>query len=469
MQSFTEQSCSNMVTGPCPPTFGYCSGTSCECNNGAAQQVSCDDLSKEQAAMRAVPIKGERGPSMANIYTSITFLPKDQELAAMKPSLGRLKSLPSSWSWGNPGNPAKQTNKISAVSNQCRCGCCWAVASTSALADRYGIKGTSTYSSDGTLTRGGDFPDGIKAPDLSAAWTVMEIGPRHKGPSAKCQCKFGGSLAQAACGFREIGARLNSCYPFSIYVCAPSRTNNDALMSNPQPCCDSSEQNMAFKIVPGSTKMVIACDSNGNIDEKQTHLMIKNEIIKYGPVPATFQEYSDFQSSSDSYYNTQVENAKNWEDVGVYTPKSSYSEQELDGGHAVVITGWGTKNGQEFWEVRNSWGVNQGGGQGYFKYAIIEKDPCHLAVPAIVEQRGQKALAGGVVTFLPGDLPVGFKPKPGTGKRSSPVNYGFDRTDGSDWKQLFRLTKADGNPNWPFILFLVLLAAIIIVLVVQIV
>lgn len=467
MNTLPNQTC-NIASGKCPPGQPYCGDGECQCSQSIADpsNFTCDDAAGALSAMRLFSTPGKRGPSLTNIYTPISFLPKSKGLAGEKTQSGPLSKLPEEWSWMKNG-----ADKISPVSNQCQCGCCWAVASTSALADRFGIKGTSKYV-NGVVVPGGDFPNGIEAPDLSAAWTVMAIGPRHGGPPVQCQCATGGSLAQAGCGFEQIGAKLESCYPFSLYVCQGGANKPSVLDSDQaEVCCSSSESSLSFKIIPGSTKMVVACAKDGSIDQKATHMMLKAEIANYGPVAATFLEYNDFQVDPDSYYRTQVDPAKTWEDVGIYIPKSSYGN-ETPGGHAVVITGWGTQNGQEFWEVRNSWGVQHGGGAGYFKYAIMEDDPCHLAAPALVTQPGTTtpALAGGAVTFLPGDLPSGFKPKRGNGQRRSPDNYGtFGSTNDSFFKKFFRFTNADGSINWPFVLVLVLVVAIVVALVVQLI
>ena len=67
-----------------------------------------------------------------------------------------------------------------------------------------------------------------------------------------------------------------------------------------------------------------------------------------GPVSAAFSVYDDFPTYSS----------------GVYTHQSG----SLLGGHAVLIVGWGTEDGQDYWLVKNSWNENWGDG-GFFKIA----------------------------------------------------------------------------------------------------
>ena len=428
-----------------------------ECNEGkcvpppccsipplTGDNFKCQELLKAQSDISAVGKKFKPPPNLAMLNTPISFLQRGKGLADTRPTSGPLTKLPDTWSWCGDGG-----NKISPVPNQGQCGSCWAFASTSALADRYGIK------------------HNIEAPDLSYAWTILKIGTKG-GPSAACQCSIGGLLAQAGCGFESTGVVQEKCYPYGYidhYMKENENSNKAGAVppiSQLQACCD--EQGMLFTAKDKSTQNVVALDSHGKVDVAATHRKLKAEIANNGPVPVTFIVYEDFK---DTYYPSQVNKAQTWEDVGVYNPGNHSSVR--DGGHAVVITGWGTKDGQDFWEVRNSWGTvdipeGQGNYRGYFKYAIVDDDPCHLAAPALLDTQ----LVGGGVSFLPSDsLPTGYKSSPGSGKRPSPHNYGNFGSGGS--YNFFSLINADGSLNWAFISILVLVAAIVIALLVQLI
>lgn len=419
------------------------------CTSSQAAQFTCrpsGQSAQSISKVRSFP------PNRAVLTAPLEIIPtSDQDRGLAAPSNW---TPPVEWSWRDKGG-----NKISNVQNQGQCGCCWAYATTSSLADRYGLAFNMEY------------------PDLSTAWTVMCIGTDSNvignPPPAACQCLFGGSVMQAACGFAKKGAKLETCYPdTNIYVDG----ERDPVPNCPHSpsCCPDDENSQVFKIDGSSIRAVVALDNDDNVDIDKTKFLIKSEIYHNGPISASFHVYeTEFQTE---YYRGQLELADTWEDVPVYIPAVGTG---TPGGHAVVITGWGIKDGQEYWEVRNSWGLigpsarqdtNLPSKAGYFKYGIVNEDPCHLWIPRI-SSTAIASMDGGAITFTPmGQLPTNFKKKPASGTPKPPghVEYG-NGGNGGNGGSFFRFTNKDGSLNWPFLLTLFIGAALVIIVVIVLV
>jgi len=72
---------------------------------------------------------------------------------------------------------------------------------------------------------------------------------------------------------------------------------------------------------------------------------------------------------------------------GVQTDNLRCNEPHVWANHAVVITGWGTENGIDYWKVRNSWGSDWGD-NGYIK---VKRGTCgvsEVAVALVCEANG---------------------------------------------------------------------------------
>lgn len=75
-------------------------------------------------------------------------------------------------------------------------------------------------------------------------------------------------------------------------------------------------------------------------------VQIQQEILKNGPVEASYLVYADFPNYKS----------------GVYQQTSD----DYLGGHAVKILGWGVERGIDYWLVANSWNADWGD-KGFFK------------------------------------------------------------------------------------------------------
>lgn len=78
---------------------------------------------------------------------------------------------------------------------------------------------------------------------------------------------------------------------------------------------------------------------------------IKKEIVKNGPVEATFTVYEDFLQYKSGIYQHEYGNKI--------------------GGHAIKILGFGIENGVEYWLCANSWNTDWGE-KGFFKIKTRE-------------------------------------------------------------------------------------------------
>jgi C1A family cysteine protease len=81
-----------------------------------------------------------------------------------------------------------------------------------------------------------------------------------------------------------------------------------------------------------------------------------DELENNGPFEVAFEVYSDFANYGG----------------GVYQHKSG----KLEGGHAVIVIGWGVLDGTPYWLIQNSWGTSWGL-DGYFMI-IRGSDECGI-------------------------------------------------------------------------------------------
>eukprot|EP00163_Fabomonas_tropica_P011642 TRINITY_DN2241_c0_g1_i1.p2 TRINITY_DN2241_c0_g1~~TRINITY_DN2241_c0_g1_i1.p2 ORF type:complete len:360 (+),score=102.51 TRINITY_DN2241_c0_g1_i1:59-1081(+) len=213
---------------------------------------------------------------------------------------------------------------IGPILNQARCGSCWAFGAVEAISDRLCIA-SGTNASYVQLA----------ALDLVAC--------DHGFFSGENGCQ-GGQLGAAWDWARKEGIVTEACLPYGVAEGGPIPT----CAPTAQPCMPPS-----FVPTPACNK---TCANGANYEQDKHKIStvyslgsaeaMAQEIATNGPIEAAFTVYADFPSYKS----------------GVYKQTS----QQVLGGHAIKIIGYGTENGEDYWLVQNSW-TTTWGDKGYFK------------------------------------------------------------------------------------------------------
>ncbi|XKL62023.1 hypothetical protein PGB90_001856 [Kerria lacca] len=241
------------------------------------------------------------------------------------------KDLPKFFTWTDKNN----TNcSIDYIKDQSGCGSCWAVASVSALEDRFCIQSKGK----------------IKA-KLSSGY-VMSCDTQNYG------C-YGGYLDYAHNFFVNNGVITGGdfesdegCQPYPIQPCTYSngRPNRMPCLNPFTPKCRNKKcTNDWYKYRYEPDEYTYKARKykfvNGGFFETD-ECAIQKEIYKNGPVTSGFLVLNDFV-----YYKEGIYNPVGWNILGA---------------HAVRIVGWGVENNVKYWIVANSWGRDWGE-NGWFR------------------------------------------------------------------------------------------------------
>ncbi|KAH0570799.1 Cathepsin B [Spironucleus salmonicida] len=182
------------------------------------------------------------------------------------------------------------------IRNQGSCGNCWAVATVTALGLRRCLQGDDQL---------------LSIEEHTGCDHVSKYGVTNNG------CKNGNAIP-AMYYSQNIGDVYESCikykqanafYPWTDVAC--------------QQKCDNGQEKQRFKAT--NAKRISGIDN------------IKQEILVNGPVAASIFLYSDFppKNKLEPYYQTTT---------------------QKQGGHAVVIVGWGEYKGVPYWDIVNGYG-----------------------------------------------------------------------------------------------------------------
>ena len=217
----------------------------------------------------------------------ITSLKHTTKLSSKQTSDLSSKPVPDSWSWRDRGG-----NMIEDGSrNQAQCGCCWAMATVSALSDRYAIKYKTTshkLSAVPVISCGGP----TVASDMNPK--TQQSCDGCGGFPANAQCACGGSTLAAGYWLESPGnTKLESCWPFSVVTDGAS-ASGDVAPNCPHfasdcclTCCGNPDADKSFTVEKGSTHAIVIT-KDGKLDVDAIIHAIKLDVMAHGPVVATF-------------------------------------------------------------------------------------------------------------------------------------------------------------------------------------
>lgn len=305
-------------------------------------------LSSVQSAAQIPAYSGEFGRIAAIVNAAGAGWVADPAASGRFSSLQDVQTLCGTWLKGHPKwtdanltkfgqvrsnipasfDPRTQWPKCSVISkirNQAGCGSCWAFGATESFeGSRCIATGVDTeFSADDTAACSSWFGNGCSGGQPSSAnrWFASH-----------------GVVTGGEYGTQD------GCLP---YVCPPCKKGlyppdcptdqcNSLLKCTKK--CSNSGYSKSYSA--DKTKAAKAFSVDSSVAKIQSALMTT------GPLSVAFTVYADFPTYTS----------------GVYTHTSGSAL----GGHAVVMLGWGTENGTDYWLVKNSWS-EKWGDKGFFK------------------------------------------------------------------------------------------------------
>lgn len=272
---------------------------------------------------------------------------------------------------------------ISPVTSQGDCGNCWAHACCTSLADRFALLSlgqvkfipspyelticATQFGKDSKIENEWGNAKFLEQMDDYIHGTKVDPKADPNDPSIGIQAAAcgGSSLYFAADVLFTDGITELSCFPNQGTVGTINYNVSDTSSDDPKglPYCHPLQtldldtcidQKTAMKKYRAKTIYNIGDPDKDNDDDLENTIM--HDLYRNGPVATGFMVFNDFMDPSK------------YDGTTIYTHPDSKSQ--FQGGHAIVICGWGEEivEGKvvPFWWIKNSWGTDWGIG-GYFR------------------------------------------------------------------------------------------------------
>ncbi|RYE14353.1 MAG: hypothetical protein EOP34_06755, partial [Rickettsiales bacterium] len=254
------------------------------------------------------------------------------------------EDIPTQYDMRNENN--KLNSFISYIYDQGSCGSCWAISAAEIIGTTYCKKDPNHCEYQ------------ISAQDILSC----------AGQGDGCA---GAYMGDSLLNVERMGCVSDDCLPYINGDCGTLESNGfkcKKYYNNFYPTstsCNTVCHNNSAKHSVRYVSDVLWLNAGYNIG--MTERVIQEHILKYGPVISGFEIFDDFEhfKSFDRVYTHS------------YNPRSI-----VNGGHAVILIGWGMGNDINgntvpYWLAKNSWGKSWGA-NGFFK--IIRR---HIGAPHV--------------------------------------------------------------------------------------